>query len=68
MRAVLDAVRRAGPKGNDRGVVARALTGPGPYPSVLGAATLSADGDPIPDHWSEAAAGAGAPVPGTPLG
>jgi branched-chain amino acid transport system substrate-binding protein len=68
MQAVLDAIRRAGPKGDDRVVVARTLRDGRRRPSVLGTTALGADGDPIPAHWSEASVRAGAPRLGRPLG
>jgi branched-chain amino acid transport system substrate-binding protein len=67
MRSVLEAIRRAGPKGDDRVAVAKALTDGIPRPSVLGTAALGPDGDPNPAHWSEGFVRAGAPALGRPL-
>lgn len=67
MQAILDAVRRAGPKGTDRAVVARLLRDGRPRDSVLGTQSIGADGDPDPAHWSEASVRGGSAVLGDPL-
>jgi ABC-type branched-subunit amino acid transport system substrate-binding protein len=68
MQTVLDAIRRSGPKGNDRAFVARTLRDGRPRPTVLGITAIDSDGDPNPARWSEAFVRRGTPALGKPLG
>ena len=67
MAAILDAIRRAGAKGDDRNAVARGLLASASRAGVLGPSVFDAAGDPVRFRWAAAAVRAGAPVAGKPL-